>query len=58
MNLCYLSPQLARCCTVVLAMFGNCAVSGLRNREVSAIEEALIHTGNGSCIRDFINCPL
>ena len=29
----------------------------LRNREVSAIEGALIHTGIGSCIWDFINCP-
>ena len=43
---------------VVLAMSGNCAVSGLWNREVSAIEWALIRTGIGSCIWDFINCPL
>ena len=45
-------------CAVVLAMYGNCAVSGLWNREVSAIQGALIHTGIGSCIWDFINCPL
>ena len=42
----------------MLAMSVSCAVSGLRNREVSAIEGALIHTGIGSCIWDFINCPL
>ena len=41
---------------VLLAMSGNCAVSSLRNREVSAIEGALIHTGIGSCIWDFIVC--
>ena len=46
------------CSALVLAMSGNCAVSGLRNREVSAIERALIHTGIGSFIWDFINCPL
>ena len=45
MNLCYLCPRLVRCCTAVLAMSGNCAVSGLWNREVSTIEGALIHTG-------------
>ena len=54
MNPCYLGPRLARWCTVVLAMSGNCAVSGLRNREVSAIEGALIHTGIGSCIWDLL----
>ena len=58
MDLCYLCPRLARCCTVVFAMSGNCAVSSLWNREVSAVEGALIHTGVGSCIWDFINCPL
>ena len=40
------------------ACHGNCAVSGLRNRKVSAIEGALIHTGIGSCIWDFINYSL
>ena len=53
---CYLRPRLARRCTVVLVMSGNCAVSSLRNREVSTIEGALTHTGIGSCIWDFINC--
>ena len=58
MNLCYLCLRLVRCCTVVLAMSGNCALSGLQSREVSTIEGALIHTSIGSCIRDFINCLL
>ena len=58
MDLCYLCPRLVRCYTVVLAISGNRAVSGLRNREVSAVEGALIYTGIGSCIWDFINCPL
>ena len=39
---------------MVLAISGNCALSSLRNREVSTIEGALIHTGIGSCISDFI----
>ena len=37
-ELCYFSLQLARYCSVVLARSGNCTVSGLQNREVSAIE--------------------
>ena len=38
-------------------MFEIYVVFGLRSRGVSAIEGALIHTGIGSCIREFINCP-
>ena len=43
------------CYTVVLAMSGNCTVSGLHNRGVSAIEGAVCHSGvsvkRGSTIR-------
>ena len=40
---------------MLLTMSG---LSGLWNREVSTIEGALIHTGIGSCIWDFITWPL
>ena len=43
---------------VLYCTSGNCAVSGLWNREVSAIEGALIHTGIGNCTWGFSNCLL